>query len=121
MFLLLANDSLQERTLSMTLRLGGHRVRVVNDEFEVVNLVKSVPMKVCGIVVGDQGGCEKLVEKLELFSRNHIMTVIYLAAYAAEDISKKFKDGDELKLNLVDLSRDSLLGLIWCDKNCFEN
>ena len=110
MILLLAQNSLQERTLGITLKLGGHDAHVVNDEFEAINMIKTVPKEVRGLVIGG-AGCEKtLAEKLSVLSNNQICTPIYLVGLAGKDAELvKFNKGIEHALKLSICKSDELL------------
>lgn len=110
MFLLLAQNSLQERTLGMTLKLGGHRARVVNDELEAINLIKTIPTEVRGLVVGGAGCPQTLAARLSMLSNNQICTPIYLVGMAGGNAGLvKFSKGAEYVLKLSMCNNEELL------------
>jgi len=110
MILLLAQNSIQKKTLGMTLKLGGHDARVVNDELEAINMIKTVPKEVRGLVLGGAGCQQTLAERILVLSNNQICTPIYLVGLTAGDtvIGKPNKYVDQA-LNLSMCKNDELL------------
>lgn len=110
MVLLLAPDNLQNRTLRMILKLGGHDAHVVNDEYEAINMIKNVPRRVCGLVLGGVSCQKTLAERISMLGNHHICTPIYLVGLpAGEEGFAQFKNGTEQSLNLAICDNDRLL------------
>lgn len=106
----------------MTLRLGGHEVRVVNDELEALNMAKSLPHNICGIVLGGAGCIKSLSEKLEVFCRGEVDTPIYLVGMASGGMDRFELENDvKNRLTLSVCNSDALLKLIHCEKGCGGN
>jgi len=80
MILLLSRNTLQERTLQIILKLAGHHPHVVRNEHEAINMIKSVPDRVRGIVLGTADSLSQLPECIETFRAYRISTPIYLVA-----------------------------------------
>ncbi|PLY02661.1 MAG: hypothetical protein C0624_07945 [Desulfuromonas sp.] len=80
MILLLAHNNLQERTLQIILKLGGHHAHLVRDELEAINMIKNVPRKIRGIVFGTAGCQSNLTQCIQTFREHQINTPIYLVA-----------------------------------------
>ena len=110
MILLLAQNGLQERTLGITLKLGGHDAHVVNDEFEAINMIKTVPKEVRALVLGGTGCQQTLAERVSVLSNNQISTPIYLVGLPAGDADiVQFNKGVDHALNLSMCKNDELL------------
>jgi len=110
MILLLAQNSLQERTLGMTLKLGGHSARIVNDELEAINMIKTIPNEVRGLVIGGAGCQHTLAQRLSVLSNNKIRTPVFLVGLAGKAGGcVKFNEGDEYALKLSICKNDELL------------
>ena len=111
MILLLAQNSLQERTLGITLKLGGHDAYVVNDELEAINMIKTAQKEVRGFVIGGAGCRQTLVETVSVLSNNQINTPIYLVGLPDGDVDiVKFNKGVDHALNISMCKSDELLG-----------
>lgn len=84
MILILAEDNFQERTLGLTLRWGGYETRVVKDTLEAVNLIKSVPLHVRGVVIGGAGCQKALAKRMKIFSASQVRLPVYLVGLASK-------------------------------------
>lgn len=110
MILLLAQNSLQERTLAMTLKLGGHSAYVIRDELEAINMIKTVPQNIRGLVLGGAGCRQTLTERISVLVNNQIRTPIYLVGLTGGEVGiVKDKGGVEPALQISMCSNDELL------------
>lgn len=108
--LLLGHSKWQQRAIELALKLVGHDVRVVKEVDEAINLIKSTPEMVHGVVLAG-GGCQAtLRERLAAFNDNRVTKPIYLLGSSLKDLenNKIFPaDGSQLKLSCC--SNDQLL------------
>lgn len=110
MILLLARNALQERTLQIILKLGGHHTHAVRNEHEAINMIKSIPDRVRGVVLGTADSPSQLPRCIETFQAHRINTPIYLVALLGhEETISAAVDDSHNDLNLAVYNNQQLL------------
>jgi len=110
MLLLLAHNDLQERNLQLMLKLNGHATHVVRDEYEAINMIKTIPRKVRGIIFGTAGFQANLTQRIQVFLGHQINTPIYLVALSGhEEMIAETIDCSNNDLNLSIYNNQQLL------------
>lgn len=98
--LLLGHDFWQERTLVLTLKLGGYVARVVEDTNEAINLIKKLPETVNSLLIPGTGCQAKLNERLMCFEANDISTPVYLIGSSIVELEEnRISIKNQLKLS----------------------
>jgi hypothetical protein len=86
--LLLGHSNLQERYITLTLTLGGYEARVVRNEYEAINMVKTMRETVHSVIISGTGSQMELNEKLMRLGCSNVSTPVVIVGLSDVELER---------------------------------